>query len=79
MALLMVHLLVADLWAQGHPEYLDSPEYYLGAISPDAIHIDRAVPRSLRKRIDGSLDRELRGLTRIAVIRVIARGGDILD
>lgn len=39
MALLMVHLLVADLWAQGHPEYLTSPEYYLGAISPDAIHI----------------------------------------
>ena len=39
MALMMVHLLVADLWAQGHPEYLDSPEYYLGAISPDAIHI----------------------------------------
>ena len=39
MALLMVHLLVADLWAQGHPAYLASPEYYLGAISPDAIHI----------------------------------------
>ena len=39
MALTMVHLLVADLWAQGHPEFLDSPEFYLGAISPDAIHI----------------------------------------
>ena len=39
MALTMVHLLVADKWAQGHPEYLDSPEYYLGAISPDAMHI----------------------------------------
>ena len=39
MALIMVHLLVADRWAQGHPEYLDSPEFYLGAISPDAIHI----------------------------------------
>lgn len=39
MALTMVHLLVADLWAQGRPEYLRSPEYYLGAVSPDAIHI----------------------------------------
>ena len=39
MALTMVHLLAADLWAQAHPEYLDSPEYYLGAVSPDAIHI----------------------------------------
>ena len=39
MALTMVHLLVADIWAQGHSEYLDCPEYYLGAISPDAIHI----------------------------------------
>ena len=29
MALTMVHLLVADLWARRHPEYLDSPEYYL--------------------------------------------------
>lgn len=39
MALLMVHLLVAELWAQGHPQYLDSPEFYLGVISPDAIHV----------------------------------------
>ena len=39
MALTMVHLLVADLWAEGHPEYRDCPEYYYGAISPDAIHI----------------------------------------
>ena len=39
MALTMVHLIVADLWAQGHPEYLNSPEYYLGAVSPDAIHV----------------------------------------
>ena len=39
MALTMVHLLVADLWARRHPEYLDSPEYYLGAVSPDAMHI----------------------------------------
>lgn len=39
MALTMVHLLAADLWAHGHAEYLDSPEFYLGAVSPDAIHI----------------------------------------
>ena len=39
MALTMVHLLVADLWAQGHPEYRVSPEFYLGAVSPDAVHI----------------------------------------
>lgn len=39
MALTMVHLLVADLWAQGRPEYLRSPEFYLGAVSPDAMHI----------------------------------------
>ena len=39
MALTMVHLLVADKWAQGHPEYADSPEYFLGAVSPDAIHV----------------------------------------
>lgn len=39
MALTMVHLLAAERWAQGHPEYLECPEYYLGAISPDAIHI----------------------------------------
>lgn len=39
MALTMVHLLVADLWAAGHPEYRESPEFYYGAVSPDAIHI----------------------------------------
>ena len=39
MALTMVHLLAADLWARRHAEYLDCPEFYLGAISPDAIHI----------------------------------------
>ena len=35
----MVHLMVARRWATGHGEYLDSSEFYLGAISPDAIHI----------------------------------------
>ncbi|MBQ8109166.1 MAG: hypothetical protein IJ124_03245 [Clostridia bacterium] len=39
MALTMVHLLVADRWAAGHGEYSQSPEFYYGAISPDAIHI----------------------------------------
>ena len=39
MALTMVHLLAAARWAQGRPQYRDCPEYYLGAISPDAIHI----------------------------------------
>lgn len=39
MALTMVHLLAADNWAAGHRRYADSPEFFLGAISPDAIHI----------------------------------------
>lgn len=39
MALQMVHLLVAREWAQAHDAYRDCPEFYLGAISPDAIHI----------------------------------------
>ena len=39
MALQMVHLLVAREWAQAHDAYKDCPEFYLGAISPDAIHI----------------------------------------
>ena len=39
MALLMVHLLAAQRWAQKHGEYRDCPEFFLGAISPDAIHV----------------------------------------
>ena len=39
MALTMVHLLAARLWAARRPQYLNDPEYYLGAISPDAIHV----------------------------------------
>lgn len=39
MALVMVHLLVAREWAALHPEYIDSPEFYYGSISPDAIHV----------------------------------------
>lgn len=39
MALTMVHLLAADRWAGGHPEFRESPSFYYGVISPDAIHI----------------------------------------
>ncbi len=39
MALPMVHILVAERWAGNHPEYMNDAEFYLGAISPDAIHI----------------------------------------
>ena len=39
MALPMVHLLAAWNWAQDKPELRENPDYYLGAISPDAIHI----------------------------------------
>lgn len=39
MALLMVHLLAAQRWAEAHAEYRNCPDFYLGAISPDAIHI----------------------------------------
>ncbi len=39
MALPMVHLLMAWEWAQDKPELRENPDYYLGAISPDAIHI----------------------------------------
>lgn len=39
MALLMVHLLAARRWAQSREAYRDCPEFYFGAISPDAIHV----------------------------------------
>lgn len=39
MALPMVHLLAAWMWAQDKPQLKDNHDYYLGAISPDAIHI----------------------------------------
>ena len=51
MALTMVHLLVADMWAQGHPEYLESPEFYYGAISPDAVHIRDGGDKSHKNEI----------------------------
>lgn len=39
MALPIVHLLVAREWAQDKPELANCPEFYLGAIAPDAMHI----------------------------------------
>ena len=39
MALLMVHLLAARRFAQRQTQYLEDADYYLGAISPDAIHV----------------------------------------
>lgn len=39
MALPMVHLLAAYAWAQDKPALFRCPEFYLGTISPDAIHI----------------------------------------
>ena len=51
MALTMVHLLVADLWAKGHPEYLDCPGYYYGAVSPDAIHVRDGNDKSHKNEI----------------------------
>jgi len=38
-ALTMVHLLVADLWAINHPEFAENGEFFLGVVSPDAIHV----------------------------------------
>lgn len=51
MALTMVHLLVADLWAKGHPQFLDSPGYYYGAVSPDAIHVRDGGDKSHKNEI----------------------------
>ena len=51
MALMMVHLLAADRWADGHPEYKDAPEYFYGVISPDAIHIRDGNDKSHKNEI----------------------------
>ena len=51
MALTMVHLAAADLWAQKHPEYLESPEFYYGAISPDAIHVRDGSDKSHKNEV----------------------------
>jgi len=51
MALTMVHLLVADHWAEKHPEYRVSPEFFYGVISPDAIHIRDGNDKSHKNEI----------------------------
>ena len=62
MALQMVHFLAADLWARKHPEYLDSPEFYLGVTGPDAIYIRDGRDKSHKNEIHlnnwGKLDRQ---------------------
>lgn len=50
MALLMVHLLVAQRWAQEHEEY-DCPEFYLGVISPDAVYVRDGSDKSRKDEI----------------------------
>lgn len=51
MALPMVHLLAAWMWAQDKPELLKNPDYYLGAISPDAIHVRDGNDKSHKNEI----------------------------
>lgn len=51
MALPMVHLLIAERWAQDKPELHENPEYYLGAISPDAIHVRDGNDKSRKNEI----------------------------
>lgn len=51
MALPMVHLLAADRWAQRHPEYRDSAEFYYGVVSPDAIHVRDGNDKSHKNEI----------------------------
>lgn len=51
MALPMVHLLAAWAWAQDKPELRENADYYLGAISPDAIHIRDGNDKSRKNMI----------------------------
>lgn len=51
MALPMVHLLAAWRWAQDKPDLKDNPDYYLGNISPDAIHIRDGNDKSRKNEI----------------------------
>jgi len=51
MALTMVHLAVADLWAREHPEYRESPEFFYGAISPDAVHVRDGSDKSHKNEV----------------------------
>lgn len=45
----MIHLLIADEFAQKHPNLLQSAEYYLGNIAPDAIHARRESTTAVEK------------------------------
>lgn len=51
MALLMVHLLVAQKWAEAHEEYRDCPEFYLGVIGPDAVYIRDGSDKSRKNEV----------------------------
>ena len=51
MALPMVHLLAAWKWAQDKPELRNNPDYYLGTLSPDAIHIRDGNDKSHKNEI----------------------------
>ena len=51
MALLMVHLLVAQRWAQEHREYLDNPDFYLGVIAPDAVYVRDGSDKSRKNEV----------------------------
>ena len=51
MALPMVHLLAARRFAQDKPELFNNPDYYLGAVSPDAIHIRDGNDKSRKNEI----------------------------
>lgn len=51
MALPMVHLLIALQWAQDKPELKCNPDYYLGAVSPDAIHVRDGDDKSRKNEI----------------------------
>ena len=51
MALPMVHLLAAWAWAQDKPELKNNPDFYLGTLSPDAIHIRDGNDKSRKNEI----------------------------
>ena len=51
MALTMVHLLAAELFAQSRPDLKENGDYYLGAISPDAIHVRDGLDKSHKNEV----------------------------
>ncbi|MGI6239629.1 MAG: hypothetical protein ACOYI5_08395 [Christensenellales bacterium] len=42
----IIHLLAARAWARERPELADCPEFYLGAIAPDAVHVRAGVGKA---------------------------------